>query len=434
MALLSELDLPVLDYTDRPCAARAFTRAWASSAPRAGWRPRPSGAMVLDREAGEFFLRSRSTTFPGLKIAEIFGIDDGPARRGDAPQHPLHRRRRPPAPAQPRQPGVHAARRRALAPGDAHLPRAALGRRARRRALRVRRGVRQALPVARDRDGDGRAARRRAAAAPLVQLDPAAVRRRGADDRARADRARRSSSSTTTPTRCCAARRDDPGDDLVSKLLAAEDEGDRLSDVECVNLVLNVLIGGVDTTQSPARARDPPARRAPRPVGALRARPVAGRAARSRRRCATSRSRRSRRGSGRGLGVPRRDVPGGHGRDGRARFTANRDPAVRRRRRVRHHRRPRPRAPLTFGAGIHYCLGANLARAELQEGLAFLAARMRRLELDGEPVFDGVTASTASSGCRSASAPPERPAPRRSWRPRHDRRRVNLRASCASSW
>ena len=28
--------------------------------------------------AGEFFLRSRAFTFPGMKIAEIFGIDDGP--------------------------------------------------------------------------------------------------------------------------------------------------------------------------------------------------------------------------------------------------------------------------------------------------------------------------------------------------------------------
>src|SRR3954451_16464930 len=45
-------------------------------------------------------------------------------------------------------------------------------------------------------------------------------------------------------------RRDDPSDDLVSKLLAAEFEGDRLSEVELVNLVLNVLIGGVDTSQS----------------------------------------------------------------------------------------------------------------------------------------------------------------------------------------
>ena len=47
-----------------------------------------------------------------------------------------------------------------------------------------------------------------------------------------------------------AARRDEPGEDLVSTLLAAEADGDRLSEVECVNLVLNVLIGGVDTTQS----------------------------------------------------------------------------------------------------------------------------------------------------------------------------------------
>jgi cytochrome P450 len=50
----------------------------------------------------------------------------------------------------------------------------------------------------------------------------------------------------------------------------------------------------------------------------------------------------------------------------------------------------RDHKPLTFGAGIHYCVGANLARAEMQEALAFLAPRMRRLELDGEPVFDTV--------------------------------------------
>jgi len=41
---------------------------------------------------------------------------------------------------------------------------------------------------------------------------------------------------------------------------------------------------------------------------------------------------------------------------------------------------------LTFGAGVHNCLGANLARAELQEGLEFLARHMSGLELDGEPV------------------------------------------------
>ena len=45
-------------------------------------------------------------------------------------------------------------------------------------------------------------------------------------------------------------RRSSPGDDLISVLIAAEADGDRLSDVELVNLVLNVLVGGVDTTQS----------------------------------------------------------------------------------------------------------------------------------------------------------------------------------------
>jgi cytochrome P450 len=44
----------------------------------------------------------------------------------------------------------------------------------------------------------------------------------------------------------------------------------------------------------------------------------------------------------------------------------------------------------TFGAGPHFCLGANLARAELEEALAFLAPRMPGVALDGEPVLGGV--------------------------------------------
>jgi cytochrome P450 len=45
---------------------------------------------------------------------------------------------------------------------------------------------------------------------------------------------------------------------------------------------------------------------------------------------------------------------------------------------------------LTFGAGIHYCVGSNLARAELEEALQFLAPRMPGLRLDGEPRFGTV--------------------------------------------
>ena len=36
-------------------------------------------------------------------------------------------------------------------------------------------------------------------------------------------------------------------------------------------------------------------------------------------------------------------------------------------------------------------MGANLARAELQEALAFLARNVERVELDGEPEFGTIT-------------------------------------------
>ena len=45
-------------------------------------------------------------------------------------------------------------------------------------------------------------------------------------------------------------------------------------------------------------------------------------------------------------------------------------------------RRP-PEPHLTFGGGVHYCLGAALARAELQEALPILAQRMPVLRPDG---------------------------------------------------
>ena len=35
--------------------------------------------MALDRESAEFFLRTRAAIFPGMKIAEIFGVTRGAA-------------------------------------------------------------------------------------------------------------------------------------------------------------------------------------------------------------------------------------------------------------------------------------------------------------------------------------------------------------------
>ena len=92
-----------------------------------------------------------------------------------------------------------------------------------------------------------------------------------------------------------------------------------------------------------------------------------------------------------------RDVsfPRGHDRDG---VRVHRQPRPRRRRargararQLRHHRERGRARTLTFGAGVHYCVGANLARLELREALSFLARARAPIELDGEPVFESIT-------------------------------------------
>jgi cytochrome P450 len=45
---------------------------------------------------------------------------------------------------------------------------------------------------------------------------------------------------------------------------------------------------------------------------------------------------------------------------------------------------------LTFGAGAHFCLGQNLARAELEEALVFLAPRLPGLRVAGTEQLGGV--------------------------------------------
>lgn len=42
---------------------------------------------------------------------------------------------------------------------------------------------------------------------------------------------------------------------------------------------------------------------------------------------------------------------------------------------------------MTFGSGIHHCMGAQLARAELQEALTVLAERMPELRMEAPPVW-----------------------------------------------
>jgi len=188
-----------------------------------------------------------------------------------------------------------------------------------------------------------------------------------------------------------AERRDTPSDDLISTLIAAEQDGDRLSDVELVNLVLNVLVGGVDTTQSQLAqaiqlfATHPEQWRllAERPElvpaavnEVLRFEPITPFTARITLEDVEYR----------GVTFPEGTVLMVSA------FSANREPDA--------YADPNrfditvPREgtkPLTFGAGIHFCLGANLARAELEEALSFLPSRMPNLALDGEPEHDSIT-------------------------------------------
>jgi cytochrome P450 len=54
-------------------------------------------------------------------------------------------------------------------------------------------------------------------------------------------------------------------------------------------------------------------------------------------------------------------------------------------------------AHLTFGGGPHYCLGANLARAEMEEALRVMPARLRDIRLDGQPSWRQGTGITGPS-------------------------------------
>src|SRR6202050_1032402 len=78
MTIVSELDLPVFDYAAPDFSADRYHQQLAE-VPRRGWLAKsPLAYIVLDRDSGEYFLRSRATAFPGRQIAEFFGISDGP--------------------------------------------------------------------------------------------------------------------------------------------------------------------------------------------------------------------------------------------------------------------------------------------------------------------------------------------------------------------
>jgi cytochrome P450 len=385
MNLVSDLTLPVFDYTAPDFSADRYHQQLAETSQQ-GWLAKsPLAYIVLDHDSGEFFLRSRATAFPGRQIAEFFGVTGGPLA-DHIDRNILNLT------------GEQHRRLRALV-GPAFTPRRA------DRWRPVMRGFLERLwsEVAASGGCDFVAA----VARPYPSLTIATVL--GAPQQ---DAGRLQEWSTWVQRqfdiRALSSNRDDieravievqdyvralledrraaPADDLISDLLAARDQTDRLAPAECVQLVVNLLAGGIDTASAqlahairlfaghPAQwallASDPGL--APRAVEeVLRFEPVTPFTARI---CLEQ--------------VEHRGVifPAGTivavcaeraNREGDAGETF--DIAAARDARL-----------LTFGAGTHYCLGANLARAELEEALAFLAPRTPDLALDGSPQLGGV--------------------------------------------
>ncbi|MEL7158318.1 MAG: cytochrome P450, partial [Actinomycetota bacterium] len=179
-------------------------------------------------------------------------------------------------------------------------------------------------------------------------------------------------------------RRGDPRDDLLSDLIAAEEEGDKLSNAELVMMVEAVILAGTDTTRNQLACALAVFSDHPEQWALLGRQPeLAARATEE-----SFRYLGAVRGTGRFASedIEYRDVvfPKGtlvfpsfvganHDTDlyvDPAEFdiTVDRGSA----------------GHLTLGFGLHYCMGANLARAEMQEALTILAKRMPNIRLDGD--------------------------------------------------
>ena len=178
-------------------------------------------------------------------------------------------------------------------------------------------------------------------------------------------------------------RRVTPADDLITDLIAAEEAGDRLSHDELLSLVNAVIVGGTDTTRNQLACTVALFTRHPDQWRLLADRPeLAPRAVEE-----SMRVLGAIRGTGRfasedieykGVLFPKDTFVSP------SFVAANTDPAVFPEADFDITREGTNAPHLTFGSGIHYCLGAWLARAELQEALPILARRMPDLEVDGE--------------------------------------------------
>ena len=178
------------------------------------------------------------------------------------------------------------------------------------------------------------------------------------------------------------SRRADPGNDLTSELVQAEVDGERLSDEEIVGFVGLLLIAGHITTTATLGNSVVTFQENPDAIAEIRSSPVLLRAA-------VEEVLRMRAPSPRLARLTRGDTEVGGVRITAGQvvmpwlIAANRDERVfTDPHRFDLHRRPNPH--LTFGHGIHFCLGAPLARLEARVALRLLLERYRDVEVAGD--------------------------------------------------
>jgi cytochrome P450 len=190
-----------------------------------------------------------------------------------------------------------------------------------------------------------------------------------------------------------ARRRASLTDDLISELICCEADGDRLTHDELLMLGATLLGAGTDTTRNQLAAA----------VQVLSAHPDQWALLAQRPELATNAVHELMRFCPIIFGTIRQaaedvDLAGIRIPAGTIVLAntaaANRDPDVYHDPERLDITREDPPAMLTFGGGVHYCLGAHLARLELTEALRVITQRMRNPRLSGPtpwPAMAGIT-------------------------------------------
>ena len=389
MSAVSELEVPQWDYADPTITGPRFHEVLRELREQS-WivRAHPIGWIVLDHEAVAFFMRTAQANFPGVLMLELQGITEGPMwermkgnlldLRGED-----HRRQR--KLVQP-----------AFSPKEAD---------------KLRPLMRQELEKLWEAvEGEGACDFVQAFAKPYPARMIAGVMGSPLEDAPRLGEWANLIQGQFDPVKIATMfptieqasvefvayvadliqkRKGHPKDDLITKLIEAEEDGDRLTEEEMGHLVSAVLVGGVDTTQAQLAhgirlfaghpeqwsllAENPEEMAKAAADEVLRYEPITPFTARITLEDVEYR----------GVHFPKDTIVFA------CALTANRDPETYGEAEDFDITADRGRTkPLTFGAGPHFCLGANLARAELEEAFAFLAPRMKDLELAGEPVYD----------------------------------------------